>query len=260
LSLYRQIIDVARPENAPLGYVNVPAWLTPRIQTYPLTKEGVTGLPLYTDVRQLVRVNRGGTLAVDNVMYVHTLYEPREAYFGFHGDWLEGAETRQFALDHASVWLTRYRESAKTGKRFELQQVGTISSAAEACAGTPLVRWDAGPDLLSAEVKEVEAGCATVALTWRATGPVQAHVLLHVVDAQHALVAQADGPALGGMVPPNLWQPGDCIYDLRTVDLPDDTRPLTILVGFYDAQGRFPAYLKGERVPDDAAPVGQILR
>jgi hypothetical protein len=156
--------------------------------------------------------------------------------------------------------LTRYRENARAGKRFELQRAGTISRETEACAGTPLARWDAGPDLVSAEVKEVGAGRATVALTWRATGPVQANVLLHVVDAQNALVTQADGPALGGTVPPNLWQPGDCIHDLRTVDLPDDAGPLTILVGFYDAQGRFPAYLKGERVPDDAAPVALIVR
>jgi hypothetical protein len=37
--------------------------------------------------------------------------------------------------------------------------------------------------------------------------------------------------------------------------LPGDGGPYTVLVGLYDAQGRFPAYVDGVRVPNDAAPV-----
>jgi hypothetical protein len=258
--LYRQIIDVATPENTPLGYVNVPAWLTPARQTYALTKDGVTGLPLYCDVQQLVRVNRGPPLAADNVMHVHTLYEPQDAYFGFHGDWLEGAEMRQFALDHQGVWLTRYRETAEPRARFYLEHAGTLSREEGLCAGTPLVRFEGGATLVSATPVEMGGGRAGVALTWHAAAPLQASIFVHLVDAQGALVAQADGPALGGTLPPSLWQPGDCIYDVRSLDLPDDGRSFTVLAGLYDAQGRFPAYVDGARPPNDAAPVAHISR
>lgn len=77
-------------------------------------------------------------------------------------------------------------------------------------------------------------------------------------DVAHHLVAQADGPALGGMVPIWLWQAGDCIRDVRYVTLPPDGGPYTVQVGVYNGDGRFPAYVGGARCPDDAAPVATI--
>jgi hypothetical protein len=81
-----------------------------------------------------------------------------------------------------------------------------------------------------------------------------------VVDAWGALVTQADGPALGGLLPLPLWQPGDCLYDVRPLDLPPGGGSFTVLVGLYDAQARFPAILNGARAPNDAAPVAQLAR
>jgi hypothetical protein len=106
---------------------------------------------------------------------------------------------------------------------------------------------------------EADGGRAGVALTWRAGEPTQADIFVHLVDAQGALVAQVDGPAMGGLLPTSTWQPGDCIHDVRTFDLPGDGRSLTVLAGLYDAQGRLPAYVDGARAPDDAAPVATIV-
>jgi hypothetical protein len=259
-ALYDRIIAVAESNPAPLGYVNVPAWLTPRVQTYPLSKDGAIGLPLYSDVGQLVRVNTGRSLGARNVMYVHTLYQPQDAYFGFHGDWLEGADMRDFALERASLYVVRHVEGAPAGGRFVLQHVGTVQRDGDGCAGESLVRYEGGPDLLAAVPVELEKGRAGVALTWRAGAPVQAGIFVHAVDARGALATQADGPALGGLLPPAYWQPGDCLYDVRPLDLPPGGDPYTVLVGLYDAQGRYPATLDGIRAPDDAAPVTQIAR
>jgi hypothetical protein len=99
-----------------------------------------------------------------------------------------------------------------------------------------------------------------VTLTWLASGPVEGNVFLHVVDSHRSLVTQADGPALGGLVPISLWQDGDRVYDVRHVTLPEAGGPYTVLVGVYNANGRFPAYAGDARCADDAAPVATIVR
>jgi hypothetical protein len=93
-----------------------------------------------------------------------------------------------------------------------------------------------------------------------ASGPVSAEIFFHVVDASGHLVAQADGPALGGMVPLWLWQAGDRVYDVRHILLPHDEGPYTVSVGVYDSKGRYPALMHGTRRPGDAAPLATIVQ
>jgi hypothetical protein len=38
-------------------------------------------------------------------------------------------------------------------------------------------------------------------------------VFVHVVDASGRLVAQGDGPPLGGAYPTSLWEPGELVED-----------------------------------------------
>jgi hypothetical protein len=135
--------------------------------------------------------------------------------------------------------------------------VGAISQE-DVCAGTPVARFEGGPDLVSASVEREAGERPTLTLTWHAGGPLPANIFVHVVDAQGALLSQADGAVLGGTVPGEVWQAGDCIHDLRSLDLGGGARPLTVLVGLYDAQGRLPAYSRGARVPNDAVPAAQI--
>jgi hypothetical protein len=254
--VYRQILEVAEdPENAPLGFVNVPAWLTPREQTYALSKDGAVMLPLYTNVWQYIAVNREERPA-DNVMYVHVLQEPEEIYWGFHGDWLDGDQMRQFAIEHRTVWLARWEAHRPRG-RFVLHGVGTIAEN-EPPAEPALASFEGGPLLEAASAERIEGSHWAVTLTWRAQGPVEANIFVHVVDAAHNLVAQADGAALGGMAPLSAWQPGDRVVDVRHLTLPQEGSPYTVLVGVYNAAGRLPALSKGVRPPDDAVPVVEI--
>jgi hypothetical protein len=97
-------------------------------------------------------------------------------------------------------------------------------------------------------------------LEWQARGPVPATVFLHVLDPGGQLVTQADGPALGGLLPLSQWQAGDRIQDIRYVTLPvDGEGPYTVHVGLYNGQGRLPAFVDGERTPDDAPQVGVLV-
>ena len=255
MGVYGQILDAAEVEgNAPLGFVNIPAWLAPKDQTYALSKDGAIGLPLYTNVWEFIGVNRERREA-RNVMFVHTLYEPEDLYFGFHGDWLDWEEMRQFAIDQRTVWLTRYQ-----GGRFELTYVGSIRAGEQVPSRQPLVRFEGGPAIEAASVREVGERRWAIDLTWLADGPVEGDIFLHVIDEQGNLAAQADGPALGGMVPAGLWQAGDRIDDVRYVSLAQGGGPYRVLAGVYNAEGRFAAFVDGARCPDDAAPVATLGR
>ena len=218
--VYQQILEAAEDKgNAPLGFVNVPAWLTPRDQTYALSKDGAVMLPLYTNVRRYIAVNRQERAAK---CCMSTSCKSRRTSGGFHGDWLDGEQMRQFAVEHRSVWLARWEGQGRAG-RFELHHVGAIVED-QPPVESPLARFEGGPALESASVQRQDRGRWTVTLTWRAEGPVEANVFVHVVDAARNLVAQADGPALGGMVPLSVWQPGDRVVDVRRLTLPDDRR------------------------------------
>ena len=256
--VYQQILEVSESEaNAPLGFVNVPAWMTPREQTYALSKDGAVMLPLYTNVWQYIAVNRQERPA-DNVMVVHVLQEPEKIYWGFHGDWLDWEQMRQFAVEHQTVWLARWDRQEPLG-RFVLHYAGAIEED-QPPAQTALARFTGGPVLEAASAQQVEQGQWTVTLTWHAEGPVEANVFVHVVDAAHNLIAQTDGAALQGMAPLSVWQPGDRVVDVRHLTVPEDGGPYTVLIGVYNAAGRLPALVKGIRQPDDAVPVTEITR
>ena len=73
------------------------------------------------------------------------------------------------------------------------------------------------------------------------------------------MVAQADGPALGGMVPTWVWQDGDRIYDVRYITIPEGTTgPHVVQVGVYTSEGRFPAFHGDTRYPEDAPTIASL--
>lgn len=260
--VYQQVLQAAREEeNTPLGFVNLPGWLAYRDKVYALTGEGVEFLPTYSSIAEFIEVNLAWR-AADGVMFEPVLRET-ELAFGFRGRGLNWEEMRQFALDRGSVWLTFYQDG-----EFVLRPVGSIIANTQGTAGTadtsvasePLVRFEGGPVIqsASAQLMEPDGNVWAVTLTWLASGPIEGDIFVHVRDAQNNVVTQADGPALGGMVPIWLWQSGDRIQDIRYVTLPNGEGPYTVQVGVYNAAGRFPALMKDVRVPDDAAPVATL--
>jgi hypothetical protein len=65
------------------------------------------------------------------------------------------------------------------------------------------------------------------------------------------------------MVPIWIWQPGDRVHDMRYFTLPGASShpqagPYTVHVGLYDEHGRFPAFMDGDRCPEDGAPVATL--
>jgi hypothetical protein len=251
--VYQPLLEAAQDTgNASFGFVNLPTWLAWRSKTYTLISEGVLFIPDYSNVAEFIEVNVGPRTA-DNVMYAPVIQATEQVARGFHGAGLDWEQMRQFAIDHRTVWLTRNKN-----EQFELEHVGTITAGALPSLTEPLVRFENGPVIESAAVQKTQSGAWTVALTWLASGPVDGEIFVHVRDANNNVVTQADGPALGGMVPIWLWRSGDRIFDVRHITLPDGTGPYTVQVGIYNAQGRFPAFKDNVRCQDDTAPVAVI--
>ena len=253
--LYTEVEAVAAAAEGPVAFVNLPAALSREARVYPLVTEHVVFVSTaISDLDQYLAVNVGPAPPVRTAVY-GPLFQETDPFWLSQGPWLEGEQMRRFLLAHESVWLARYRE--ETG-RFELRAAGTVAPAGVAFGGG-VARFEGGTILQAAEWAETGARRFAVTLTWRAAGPVPATTFLHVRDATGALVAQADGAALGGLLPLPLWRAGDRIADVRHLTLPPESvGPYTVQVGLYDESGRLPAYTGATRVPKDAVTVATL--
>lgn len=83
-------------------------------------------------------------------------------------------------------------------------------------------------------------GSVRVVFYWQALEPATADysALVHLVDAQGHVVAQADGYAVNNTRPLSSWQSGEMIFDTREILLPPNLPAgnYSILVGWYDWQ------------------------
>jgi hypothetical protein len=84
-------------------------------------------------------------------------------------------------------------------------------------------------------------------------------VFNHLVAADGALVAQADGWPQEGRMLTIQWQPGEYIEDTYTLAIPPDAPPgpYTLYVGLYDAatDERQSAFQDGQRLAEDRLPI-----
>ena len=88
------------------------------------------------------------------------------------------------------------------------------------------------------------------------------HVFNHLM-AEGELLAQDDGPPVGGQYTTDLWAPGDLVADQRAIALPDGlpSGHYTLLAGLYslETEERLPAVDgQGTRLPADAIPLGTV--
>jgi len=248
--LYQDVLSASRSqENTPLGFVNLPSSLAHPEKTYAMILETVLFVPPYSNIAEFIEVN-GARRSADAVMFTPVV-EETSFVFGYQGDGIDWEGMRRFAVDHRTLWLAKWHSDG-----FSLQHVGHIDSDAPP-SDDPLVSFEDGPSIDSAAVKRIADGHWAVTIDWVAPGPTDAEIFVHVRDADGELVTQADGPALGGMVPPWVWGAGDRIHDVRHI-FPEGPAPYTVQVGLFNAGGRFPAYVDGVLHPDSAAPVATI--
>jgi hypothetical protein len=253
-SLYEKVLDVvADADHYPLAFVNLPYQLTWQTQTYPLAQEGVVFVPWYANLTDFVTVNRGQVLGdIDVVVFGSVLKETDPALLP-EGKWLDVMETYPFAHIQQTVWVTSLDETTMT---LALRETGAVTATHIASEHVPLVQYEGGTEIVAANAEWVAPDQCAVTLLWRSAGPVAAEIFVHVRDGNGTLIAQADGPAVGGLAPIWAWQAGDEIRDVRYIQLPaGSASPYTVQVGIYTGEGRFPAFGEAGRFPDDAATV-----
>lgn len=115
-------------------------------------------------------------------------------------------------------------------------------------------------DLFQLVAAETGTDPLQVTLWWEALGAAATDyaIFVHLLDADGALLATADGLPNSGLSPTTIWQPGDVIRDVHAFPagtaLPPGGR---ILVGAYDPQTgeRLPATQAGRPLPDNAATI-----
>jgi hypothetical protein len=85
---------------------------------------------------------------------------------------------------------------------------------------------------------------------------------VHFGDPSQPPLAQADGPALGGDYPADMWGAGEVFDDSYELELAEDTPPgrYPVHVGLYDPTTgqRLPLWSDGQRQPGDALLVGEV--
>jgi hypothetical protein len=257
-SYVEEAVGVAAPHSRhePLLFVNVPAWLANRTSRFLLGHEGVTLIPGYSTIGDLIYWN-GNRMSrkIDGVTLVEA-FEESPFYHGFYGPELSYREMDQAIRAHARVYLTTW-----DGSRLHIRDTGGLWPQTP---GRLTATFDRTLSLTAGELRLV-GDLLQVELRWACSQPleVDATVFVHVVDDTGRIVAQDDRYPLQGLWPLRYWRTGDGVVDLRWVHIPQDL-PLgsyTVTVGVYDRlTGKRLTALgpRGQPFADDAVPVGYI--
>jgi len=224
-------------------FINMPSWLAPRRSCFALGHEGYLLLPEYTDtgLDDFVYANTGAKREV----WLRSFADIRrewKALIGYYGGTSGLEELSDYVRRADRVWILGYQED-----NLELVEVGEVVGglAAESEGINDVSIFGEAVSLQQMGMRAV-GGSLTVDLHWRSLqvirGPYTVFVHLYADDGR--LVAQGDGPPLGGTFPFRSWQRGDIVRDIRHIELPEDLKPgeYVMGVGLYRSD-------TGERAP-----------
>lgn len=101
------------------------------------------------------------------------------------------------------------------------------------------------------EEKARPGSVVRVSLRWQALSEIKKDytVFLHLIDGEGWMLAQHDGPPVGGYRPTSTWQAGEEIHDRHGLILPDDL-PLgkyRLIAGLYDGETGLRLPVRGDR-------------
>jgi hypothetical protein len=264
--LYEQMRDtveqlVALTRSAPpseaLLCVNFPAWFAPRAPTFAVGHEGVTLVPDYSSLTDLLWLHTGEERPLASVV-LPDLLQPWRYHYACVGAAQTGESIQAELRKAKQVVVVSYEGD------LALHEAGGLEAERGAPMGAFLASFDGHIGLASA-LWELEDTSLRVVLRWQCWDQLAADttVFLHLYNAAGRLVAQADGYPLRGTSRPALWQPGDQWRDVRVLSLSKELAPgeYALRVGLYPVAGG-PRLIAtgpgGQRFQDEALPIGTL--
>ena len=255
-----QLVEAVQAVPASEGIlcVNCPSWLAPLESTYPVGHEGVTLVPAYSSIGDLLWLHTGEERTIRGAVVPDLL-----SHWRFHYSCVGSAET----LDSVQPLLRESRNILRAdyaASHISIHSAGGLQAENQQPAPAFLASFDSKVALVSAfwERQESLIEVALVWQSWESLGQ-EATVFMHLYNEAGQVVSQADGYPVGNLSRPALWRPGDQWRDVRLLRLPDNPAPgrYTIKAGLYPISGgpRLSASdPAGQRLPDDAATIAVI--
>jgi hypothetical protein len=244
----------ASPGDKPMALsVNFPGWIAPITSTYALGHEGVSYIPDYSSLIDLVWTMTGQDRFVHNVVVTELQSHWRFNFKNFGDEW--SLPSLQPKLREARLVLyTSYRNHD-----LATYNVGSLEGENLTRAAQYVSSYNDELALVSGEWQRVDDSMQ-VTLHWQSwmTLTQEVRTFVHLQNEAGELVAQEDGLPMMGIANPLWWKPGDQWRDMRVLALPNGLKPgkYTLRVGVYPAFGgdRYTALdATGKRYQDDAA-------
>ncbi|MHB1354343.1 MAG: hypothetical protein ACYCZF_00030 [Anaerolineae bacterium] len=216
--------------NKPILCVNFPAWLAPLDSSYAVGHEGVTIVPAYSSLTDLVWLNSGEERSIQSAILPDLL-----RHWSYNYTPVGSVET----LDSVQALLRRFQQVVLA--RYDTNDISIYDAGGLALTGqepspTYLAIFDQNITLNSA-TWERNPSIIRVVLHWqiREKAVQDVTVFMHLYNEQGQLISQSDGYPVMNMSRPASWQPGDVWRDVRILHLPADLAAgeYTIKVGWY---------------------------
>jgi hypothetical protein len=194
--------------------INPPDWVADIKDLYPLGRWGVSVMPDYVQLYQLMHINTGQPIDISNVQFPPVQEAMGKHHYQINGQVLDWRALAGIVTDFDHVWLTTYADD-----RIAVEEAGTAK------AGTPTAPSDFrasfdGQVFLRDAQYTVAGQEAVVTLDWKYLGPnPQATIFRHVFDCAGNVLGMADGFLLDRMVQFSDLTPGVEVRDVRRIPL-----------------------------------------
>jgi hypothetical protein len=237
-----ELVDAAPEKGGRLLFVNFPDRYARKRPPFPMGYWGLTLTPVVVDLGAFPGIATGKRPETSSYSMPWLDTDARDA--GPYDIALRGEITPPETLYRAAyqadgVYLSR----ARADGTFRLDKAGGVRDGSPDDAITPgatckLAVWEEAACLQSLQIERRDAGLVLTS-TWLSLAPAGPHTTLFAhlgPPGEEQIIAQSDGDAWLGMLPPSVWQPGDTIWERRLIPLPDSVPPgpYIVRVGMYD--------------------------
>lgn len=241
--------------------VNFPGWIAPKTPTFALGHEGVTFIPDYSSLIDLVWTMTGQDRLIGSIVLTELQSHWRYNYRNYGVEWRAPDLQPQLRVAR-KIFFTSYRNHDLV-----TYDAGNLEFGDTPRAKQYVAAYNEQLALLSGEwlIERRQGDALLVTLHWQSWQTVTQEVrtYVHLQNEAGELVAQEDGLPLMGIANPLWWKPGDQWRDVRVIELPPGVKPgqYTLRVGVYPAgsESRYAAVDPGgHRFENDSALLGTV--